>query len=268
MPAWMIPAAFELGKTALDYWNARKQRTSRFQDTAYGKHLSKVSREGKYSPAMRRTVLSQVGARSGNIAQQQRAGTRGYLESRGMGSSIAGARLLNEPGRDVMREVSGTTKRLTIENEASKAYAAERLAMGKTSSAERRKAETAQMTSSLVSGLASTGMTGLSGYLQSRKPEFNVPENFGDMSPPDVFEWAKANGIDYETAMKLWEDSLAASLAGSPMAGPPMAGAPDGLSGAPGAPIDRSYDNLKWGYDSAAAKTVGRRKKFEKYPVQ
>jgi len=165
-PLWAIPVGMQAGSSLLKY--ATRKRTPSFGGSAYGKYLKQTSREGIYSPEIRSRMLGQVSSQAGNVAQQERSGIRGYLEARGMGGSIAGARTLAEPGQQRMRTVSGASERLGIENELSKQRAREAYAQGSYQTGLQHSVEKSQARSELIGGLTGAGMAGYQGYQQDK----------------------------------------------------------------------------------------------------
>ena len=209
MAAWWVLPAVMAGQAGLKYLTSRS-RTPAFEKTATGKRLSEISETGAISRAEQGGVIGQVASRASNVAQGRRAGIRGYLESRGMGSSVAGARALDAPGRDVQRSVAETTRGLGVANERTKNIAALGLAQGRDRSADIRRSERRQRTSDLIGGLTGALTAGITGT-----PQFNVPENLSEMSLAELFEWARSSNIDFEDAQKLWEEAVFSSLEGN-----------------------------------------------------
>jgi len=81
-----------------------------------------------------------------------------------MGGSIAGARLLDSPYRDMQRTVGDASQNLEIENERSKQNALDQLASGGMQYDDIRRQEKRQTLGNFVGGLANTGMDLYSGY--------------------------------------------------------------------------------------------------------
>jgi len=211
----LAPAAIQAGTSLAGYLGRRKRGP--FEDTAYGQYLSRIKEEGRYSPTAKANILGQVSGQAGAVAQRQKVGLRGYLESTGMGRSIAGAKLLSSPGRGVMREVAGATRDIELENELAKLQAGREYGLGKMQYGERRGAEEAQARQQLFGGLGgalASGITTGIGYKAAEEAgiPFEIPENFASMSPQELFEFAQNAGItgnDYGELENAWFDARA-----------------------------------------------------------
>ena len=160
---YLIPAGIQTTSSLLKYGTRKK--TPSFANTSYGRYLRKLREEGKYSPEVRSRMLGQVSSQAGNVAQQERARTRGLLEYSNMGESIAGIRELNAPGLERMRTVAGAGERLGIENELSKQQAGLQYAQLDTASQMQRKQEAQQAIGDLIGGFEGAGMMGITEYL-------------------------------------------------------------------------------------------------------
>ena len=213
LPVWAIPAGISAAQAFAQNYFARKNRTPRFQDTAYGQYLQKMSKVGRYSPGTERKMIGRVSGTAGNIAQGEKTELRGYLESRGMGGSMAGTRTLKEPGMEHMRTVSDYTKQLDIGEESTKSEAAGAFARGRTETGDIRRREKMQMTGDLIGGLAETGMSAYGAYQakEAKEEALTVP-NFAEMSPEEVLAWANTRGIPAEQALNAWKLSIAKKL--------------------------------------------------------
>ncbi len=169
MPLWWLPAAIQGAATLGKYIYDRNKRTPDFSSTAYGRYLKHKSQVGIYPETVKEKILSQIGAEAGNVGQQQRAIIRGQLLSKGMGGSVAGVRMLNEPSQDRMRGIITARKQLEIENEMSKQQAGEQLAMGETQIAEQQRAEKRANVGGLIGGVVSAGTSLAGGYYQQKQ---------------------------------------------------------------------------------------------------
>ncbi len=193
LPIWAIPAAIQAGTALAKY--ATRKKTPSFEGTKYGKYLRRIGEEGRFSPGERSTMLGQVSSRAGNVAQQERAGIRGYLENRGMGRSIAGTRALNEPGLERMRTVSGATERIELENERSKEAALEEYERARYGSQMQMAGEERQAKSELWGGLAGAAGFGAETALAAYRTRVGYggdkPDaiDLSDMSESQLMEW-------------------------------------------------------------------------------
>jgi len=164
MPLWWLPAAAQAGSAVLKWGMGRLNKPPTFGKTARGQYLKKTMAEGQYNPAMRSAIVGKTGAAAGQVAQQGTARIRGYLQARGMGNSIAGARALAEPGLEQQRIVSGAARDIEIENEASKARAKEDYGYESTGYSAARREQMTRNNQELIGGLASAGV----GYAGAR----------------------------------------------------------------------------------------------------
>ncbi|KKN08669.1 hypothetical protein LCGC14_1054390 [marine sediment metagenome] len=129
----------------LGLYGKKKAKPKLFEHTYSGRFLKDISEKGIYSPEVKRKLLSGMGSELGGVASRRKASTRGYLASRGMtsgmgGTSIAAARLLDKPSREVGETLGRQSLRLDTENEMLKLRAGESLASGKTKSRENKRA--------------------------------------------------------------------------------------------------------------------------------
>lgn len=154
---------------------ATRRKAGSFDSTSYGRELARTAKEGKYSPGAMSTIVGQAGARAGQVAQESKADIRGYLQARGMGNSIAGAKMLSSPDAVRMRTVSDTAGKLTADNELSKTQARMDYARARMGYDEGRRAEDNAATGDLVGGLAGAAGNAYKGYIgDQREGEFNT----------------------------------------------------------------------------------------------
>lgn len=172
---YLIPSLIQAGGGLLGYATRPKRRpiTPAFETTKYGGLLQKRAREGLYPPSVRGGILRGIGERTGSVAQQERARIRGGLVSRGMGESVAGLRVLGEPGRRRMGILGEAERGLMVESEMGKRQAEEELARLSTEFGMRRSAEEEQIRleakqaiSDLVGGFAGAGMMGVTDWIE------------------------------------------------------------------------------------------------------
>ena len=240
----LAPAAIQ-GASSLAQYLGRSKKGA-FEDTPYGKYLRRLEEEGKYSPKAKSLMLGEVSGRAGALAQQQTASTRGYLESTGMGKSIAGAKLLSAPGRGAMREVAGTARNIELENELAKQQAGREYGTAATRWGEQRAGERTAARQQLVGGLGgalASGITAGVGYgaakeagvpyglapteanllrtqtmygSRNQQPSpFELPDNFTSMNQGELFELSKNMGLDFEELSDLWYDTRASAMGGN-----------------------------------------------------
>lgn len=170
MPApWLVAAGIQAGASVLDYLGRRRNRTPSFQKSPYGSYLKQVGEQGAYSTQMRKNILSRTAMEGGNVAGGRKAALRGYLESRNMGGSIAGARLLDTPTRQLQAQVGDAAKELELQNETSKVGAREEYARQSYASDVGRAQESAANWSRLTSGISGAAQTGVQGWMNERR---------------------------------------------------------------------------------------------------
>lgn len=166
----IIPyAPYVVSGLASLYKYAKRKKRRPFEETEFGKTLSQIGREGKYSPTTKSKILGLVGAEAGNIASQRVAERRGLLLNRGMGGSIAGIRTITEPRRQVMGELSKTAKELEIENELSKRNAQREFGLGKMQYEEGERQEENVARGELAGGIVGASMGALQSHYQQKQ---------------------------------------------------------------------------------------------------
>ena len=159
-----LPAAIQGVGSIINAISGRTNRTPKFENTAFGKYLKQVSEQGAYSPDIQQQILNQLSSKVSSIAQTRRARTRGYLTSRGMGDSVAGAALLDEPGQDVQRTLGNEAQDLLVKNALSKIGAGQQYAQGINQTDAIRRGENKAITSGLIGGLAGAAGSAYSAY--------------------------------------------------------------------------------------------------------
>ena len=117
---FLIPAGISAAGSIVNYFVARKNQSPPFRGSAYANYLQRIGREGRISPTARRNIIGEVSSRAGNVAQDVRTRLKGYLQSRGFGGSIAGAKLLATPGLRRQEQLGRTAQYITTRNELSK----------------------------------------------------------------------------------------------------------------------------------------------------
>ncbi len=155
----------------INYLLNRKKKPPKFANTEYGRYLKQLSEQGMYNPALRQSMMGQAGRESGNVAGQHYMQSKGYLTSRGMGNSVAGARLLAQSGIERQRAMQGFGERMTVENEQSKQTALSQYVQGVTGADEQRRLESKQNVSNLIGGLTDAATSGLGAYMQGKQME-------------------------------------------------------------------------------------------------
>ncbi|MFH1319368.1 MAG: hypothetical protein ABII90_01780 [Bacteroidota bacterium] len=166
-----IPAGISAIGSGINYLARRKKRTPTFASTEYGKYLRQLAEQGIYNPALRQTMIAGAGRQSGNIASQRIAKSKGYLASRGMGNSVAGARLLAQPGIERQRGIQDYEQNLMIKNEMSKQQARQQLAQGITGAEDIRRQEGKEDISQLIGGITGAVGQGVGNYMQLKQLE-------------------------------------------------------------------------------------------------
>lgn len=215
MPAWLIPAAIQGVSAVAGYMSRRKQPG--FNQTAQGRYLSKVSKQGVYTPKAQSEILGKTSAQAGNVAQTDITARRGYLEARGMGNSIAGARTLAEPRLNQAEIVSNAANELSIKNEQSKIDAQNEYALARMRYGKQGRAEENQAREKLISGIGNTINTAAQGYMQKRMYDKSQTalESLGDvdlskMSDGEILQLSQKYGIKLEDLLKMKQGSESA----------------------------------------------------------
>lgn len=116
-----IPAILQ-GVGTLASRFGRKKMPS-FASSAQAKQLAQIGKEGMYSPTARAGMLSRQAGLLGNQANQRITSLRGWLESQGMGQSIAGQSLLDSVRAGSTKAVADYSRDIDTENELSKVNA-------------------------------------------------------------------------------------------------------------------------------------------------
>jgi len=211
---FLIPAGIQAASTLLQ----KRPRTPNPRNTEYGRFLGRVQNEGVYSPAVRASILGRVGGVTGNVAQGRTADLRGRLASMGMLNSVAGARLLDAPGRQRMRTLGDAAANLGTMNEMTKFEAGKELAGAMHNYRGARSMERAEDFNSRLSGLAGAAGTAVQGFQQSQMMEqmppmnpltggamVSIPPELGQMSEGDAYAWAKNLGYEWGEIRDLWD---------------------------------------------------------------
>ena len=152
---FLLKSGYSIGKSIL---NQAFGKPKRFEDTAQGKRLQRISQRGAITPGMRSEEIGDVSRAVGAAGSRQRTALRGQLVSRGLGNSIAGVRAQRQIGTGVQAQIGATARDITRRNEASKIAAKEQLAIGQTASNQARRDFTRQNILGAVSGVAQAGM--------------------------------------------------------------------------------------------------------------
>lgn len=139
-------------------YGKKKAKPKLFEKTFAGRHLKKISEEGKFDPGVRQGILNLMGVRAGGEISKRTAATRGYLTSRGMGGgTIAGARLMDRPRRELQQQLTERGAELDIENEMSKLEAEYKLRTGKDASREQKRQWRAEFYRDVGAGVEDIG---------------------------------------------------------------------------------------------------------------
>ena len=211
---FLIPAGIQAASALLQ----KRPRTPNPRNTEYGRFLGRVQNEGVYSPAVRASILGRVGGVTGNVAQGRTADLRGRLASMGMLDSVAGARMLDAPGRQRMRTLGDAAANLGSMNEMTKYEAGKELAGLMHNYRGIRSQERAEDFNTRLSGLLGAAGTAYDGYRQNQMMEqmppmnpitggamVNIPPELGSMSEGDAYAWAKNLGHDWKEIRDLWD---------------------------------------------------------------
>jgi hypothetical protein len=184
-----------------------RRKTSGFNQTAQGKYLNMVSKKGIYTPEAQSEILGKTSATAGNVAESDIATRRGYLEARGMGNSIAGARTLAEPRLNQAATVADKASDITIANEQSKSAAAEEYARARMNYGNEKQNANNEAVSGLVSGLTGAAGTAINSYMGARQYQegMNALKNIDltKMGDGDLLALSKQYGISLDELLKM-----------------------------------------------------------------
>jgi len=202
------PAAVSAATSLAEYFGRKKR--PKFKDTETARVLKRLSEQGVYSPAARGNLVGRMSGTLGNLANTRKTNLRGWLESRGMGKSIAGRSLIDSVDRDVMKRLSDYARDLDARNELSKANALREYAERAAAWNQRRREEESRARRELFRGLGNALAGGIGAYARGLAPDgIRIPENFTEMNAIELFKWARENDIPYEDAEALYFNTLA-----------------------------------------------------------
>ena len=190
MPAWAIPA-ISAGVSALGSFLSNRNRTPKFGSSEYAQYLRGIGKTGIYTPTVRNRILGSISRTAGNTAQQRTSYARGQLESRGMGRSIAGLRLLDRPGREAQYQVAEGAEKIETENELSKVNANESYARAMWENQQQR-----AQGATWYERLGQAGIAGYGAYMQSRQGGLK------NMSQEQLLQWTQQQR-DPDTALQM-----------------------------------------------------------------
>jgi hypothetical protein len=141
------------GGGALAKYGAKRYAASKrnYDQTAYGKELARIKKEGALSQEFQNNVIGQQNRTLSSQAGSIQAQTQGNLINQGLEGSIAGTRALAQPNIERMRELGYTSRDLSAQNAQSKIDAGLQYAQGKTQYNE----DTRGMKDEALGGLAS-----------------------------------------------------------------------------------------------------------------
>jgi hypothetical protein len=100
------------------------------KDSPYGKELSRQANEGMYSPKAKAIMTNKAGQTFGATADDSVSDYKGQLISKGMGSSIAGAKGIKDIKLKQAEAVQKVASKVELDNETSKVSAKKELSMG------------------------------------------------------------------------------------------------------------------------------------------
>ncbi len=204
-------AASGLG-SYLNYRSQKKDRRPWYHKTKSAQALKRIGEEGVYSPTARSGMLGRQSGLLGGRANIRKTGLRGWLESRGMGKSIAGRGLVEGVDAGTTKSLSDYGRDIDIENELSKVRARRDYATQADAWNEQAREEKMGQKQQLYSGLGQALSMGVQGYMGSQRQQgFQMPENLANMSPQDVFQLAINKGIDPEQLMMIYYNARIAN---------------------------------------------------------
>ncbi len=150
------------GGGALAKYGAKRYAASKrnYDQTAYGKELARIKKEGALSQEFQNNVIGQQNRTLSSQAGSIQARTQGRLVNQGLEGSIAGTRALAQPNIERMRELGYTSRDLSAQNAQTKIDAGLQYAQGKTQYNE----DTRGMKDEALGGLASDAVSVAANY--------------------------------------------------------------------------------------------------------
>lgn len=137
----------------------------KFGSSAYGKYLSKISKQGIYSPKARGEIVNRATGRASEVGERGKKDYAGRLTALGMEGSVAGQEGANRFDANTQRVAAETAREITLKNEASKVRAEGEFAERKYADALRGHKLRRENVNQLVSGMTDAATSGFSAYV-------------------------------------------------------------------------------------------------------
>lgn len=172
-------AALIKGGGALAKYGAKRYAASKrnYDQTAYGKELARIKKEGALSQEFQNNIIGQQNRTLSSQAGTIQAQTQGNLINQGLEGSIAGTRALAQPNIERMRELGYTSRDLSAQNAQSKVDTGLQYAQGKTAYNQDTKDQRLEANIGLASDAVDIGTSYVAGkYAKDQADEAKVLE--------------------------------------------------------------------------------------------
>ena len=189
MDPMTLMAIQQVAGTGVNFLSNLFNRPKSFDQTSYGKRLKMLSEQGMFSGAAKSNILGQVGAQTGNVAQQAKTDYKGRMISQGMGGSIAGQQGLANIDMQRMGQMSSAAKDIETQNEMSKAQYGLQYDQAKTGYAQQLQDYDRNTVTGLIQGATSALGTYAQGLGQRQQQE-TLGVNYKD-SGMNKSDWIK-----------------------------------------------------------------------------
>lgn len=184
-----IKGATSLGKYVLGKAFGPKRR--KFKNTAYGKRLKEISKEGAIPQAQKNMIMGNIGRRAGNQTSKAVAGYRGRLASLGAGDSIASAGRIGSMESKAAEQVGRASERLDVKNALSKKHAKDEYARAKTQYSEQQDQIQDSYQQRLKSGLVGDVVDAAGGAYSAHRMKKSLENSDVDFSDPkQALQWS------------------------------------------------------------------------------
>lgn len=207
------PAILQGVGTLASYFGRKKMPS--FTSSAQAKQLAQIGKEGVYSPTARAGMLSRQAGLLGNQANQRTTSLRGWLESQGMGQSIAGQSLLDSVRAGSTKAIADYSRDIDTENELSKVNALRERAQLADQHRMSKYGYNADARNQLIGGTMNALGSAVGAYAATRLPQGLQIPSLSGMDDSQLYKWAHDNGIPFEDAEYLWLSQQEAALGGN-----------------------------------------------------
>ena len=180
------------------YNRYKNNQRKKFGDSSLGKELKRIGEEGKYSQQAQNLITGDVARKSAGVAQTGKAGYAGRLAAQGLEGSVAGQRGMSEFDIQQQRDVAGASRKVQMENEASKVQAKLTFAEQKLRDEREREALQRQNVEQLIGGLGEAA-GGLINAYYSDKDTKDMINNLLQMNSESIAKMIANKQLDEQT---------------------------------------------------------------------